>query len=171
MINLYYRSFLYEHFTLVTRVWGGLDASRVWGGLGNASRVWVGGAGQGRGGRRGAHRGRRRGRGRGDGGQSRGGQGRGERRRGRGRGRRARGRRGGSGTRTAATETRTAARGGDGDRSYTFRRGHFAKNNRYAGGGRSTTLFLLGFGWTRELVGREGVDRRPPSCRSYQSFL
>ena len=34
-------SFLYEHFTLVTRVWGGLDASRVWGGLGNASRVWA----------------------------------------------------------------------------------------------------------------------------------
>ena len=24
------------------------------------------------------------------------------------------------------------------------------------------------FGWTRELAGREGVDRRPPSCRSYR---
>ena len=64
----------------------------------------------------------------------------------------------------------------------------------------STTLFQSRFGWTRPhveelpefsmnkkkyylshlspglgglecLVGREGVDRRPPSCRSYRSFL
>ena len=33
----------------------------------------------------------------------------------------------------------------------------------------STTLFQSRSGWTRELAGREGVDRRPLSCRRYLS--